>query len=110
MIDLLAKVITGALLIVAIAGVGKTKYAFLAGLLSLFPIFTTISLYTVGTANSAMQLRNVIVFTAWSLIPYSVFLLTVFYLYNRTSIYGALGGGLFAWMLSASILVLLVGR
>ena len=105
MLDILIKAAIGALFVVAIALLTKTKYYFLAGLLPLFPTFALISHYLVGTTNTPAQFRDVIVFGMWSLIPYGVYLLTVYLLYDKTSLYFTLGAGLLAWMVAALILV-----
>lgn len=105
MLDVAIKAIIGAIFVVVIALLTKTKYYFLAGLLPLFPTFSIISHYLVGTTNTQAQFRNVIIFGMWSLIPYFIYLVTIYYLYNKTNIYYTIGGGLVTWTIAALILI-----
>ena len=105
MIDIIIKAVIGAIFVVAIILLANTKYYFLAGLLPLFPTFAIMSHYIIGTSNTQAQFKNVIIFGMWSLIPYFAYLLTVYYLYNKTNIYYTIGGGLLVWIIAALILI-----
>lgn len=105
MIDIILKALIGAVFVVVIALLSKTKYYFLAGLLPLFPTFALISHYIIGTTNSPENFRNVIVLGMWSIIPYFLYLAAVYYLHTRVNIYYALAGGLAVWCAAAAVLI-----
>ena len=105
MIDILMKIIYSGIFVVLISFLMKTKYYFLSGLLPLFPTFMLISHYVAGTTASSTHFKNVIVFGMWSLIPYFVYLITIYYFYNKTSLYYTLSGGIITWTISAFILI-----
>jgi membrane protein GlpM len=105
MIDIIIKAVIGAIFVVVIALLANSKYYFLAGLLPLFPTFAIMSHYLIGTTGTQNKFRDVIIFGMWSLIPYFAYLITVYYLYDKTNIYYTIGGGLLVWLIAALILV-----
>lgn len=107
MIDLLVKAVVGASFVVLISVLTKTRYYFLAGLLPLFPTFTLLSHYIVGTTNTPQEFRAVIVFGMLSLIPYFLYLATVYMMYNKTGLGKSMSAGLVVWSAASLILVFL---
>lgn len=71
--SLLIKALIGALMVVLIAILSKTKNYYLAGLIPLFPTFALIAHYIVGTERSTIELKPTILFSMWSLIPLPAF-------------------------------------
>jgi membrane protein GlpM len=76
MLSLIAKSLLGALAVLLIALLSKSKTFFIAGLVPLFPTFALIAHYIVGTERSAPDLRTTALFGLWSLLPYAVYLLS----------------------------------
>lgn len=67
---LLIKGLLGALVVVLIGVLAKTKNYALAGLIPLFPTFALIAHYIVASERGIEALRATIVFGMWSIIPY----------------------------------------
>jgi len=106
MIDLILKAIVGMLFVIVISVLSKTKLYYFAGILPLFPTFSLMSHYIIGTSNTTAQFKDVLLLSMWSVIPFFLYLLTVYYLYNKTSIYYSLAGGLVSWIIACAILIL----
>lgn len=104
-LDLVFKAIIGAAFTLVISSLAKSNYYVLAGLLPLFPTLTLISHYIVGNANTPIQFRNVVVFGAWSIIPYLAYLLTVYFLSYKFSIFWTLFAGVLVWLIFSFILI-----
>ena len=101
---LLLKALMGASIVVAIDLLSKTKYAFLAGMLPLFPAFMLISHYLVAR-NRPEELGNTILFGMCSLIPYLLYLGTVLFCHKKLDIVPTLLIGTGCWIIAAGILV-----
>jgi len=106
--DLIIKAIISAIFVIVVSLLMGTDVYFLAGLLTLFPSFTLIAHYITGTTGTTLQLKNVVVFGMWSIIPYFSYLATVYFLCDKTNIYLSLGGGLLVWFIFAGLLVFFV--
>ena len=104
-ISLIIKALIGAVIVVIIDLLSRTKYAFLAGMLPLFPAFMIISHYLVAR-NRPADLGSTVVFGVFSLIPYLLYLGTVFLLHSRWTIVPVLLAAAGAWLLGAMVLVL----
>ena len=87
---LFLKCLLGALAVLLIALLSRSKNFFVAGLVPLFPTFALIAHYIVGTERSAADLRTTALFGLWSLLPYAVYLLAVVALSARLSLAGTL--------------------
>ena len=79
MTSLFLKCLLGAAAVLLIALLSKTRNFFIAGLVPLFPTFALIAHYIVGTERSVADLRTTALFGLWSLIPYAVYLLGVYW-------------------------------
>lgn len=106
MISLFLKSLLGAVAVLVIALLSKSKSFFVAGLIPLFPTFALIAHYIVGTERSVAALRVTALFGLWSLIPYAVYLLTVYWLSVRFSLLTTLVLATLAWGVAASLLLL----
>ena len=86
MLSLFLKSLLGATAVLIIALLSKTSNFFVAGLVPLFPTFALIAHYIVGSERSAADLRATALFGLWSLSPYALYLLIVYWLSVRASL------------------------
>lgn len=105
MISLLLKCLLGAVAVLIIALLSKSKSFYVAGLVPLFPTFALIAHYIVGTERSATHLRTTALFGLWSLIPYAIYLLAVYWLSVRFGLAATLVLATAAWTIGAVILL-----
>lgn len=103
--ELFVKALAGALVVVIIQLLSRAKNAYLAGLVPLFPTFALIAHYIVGTGRTTTDLKETIVFGMFSLIPYFVYLVTLYWLIDRLKLVPSLLGATFFWAVSAAILI-----
>ncbi|MEQ4794260.1 GlpM family protein, partial [Klebsiella variicola subsp. variicola] len=75
---LLAKALIGAFVVVLIAVLSKSRHYYIAGLVPLFPTFALIAHYIVGAERSIEALRTTIIFSLWAVIPYMVYLISLY--------------------------------
>lgn len=106
MMSLFLKSLLGALAVLVIALLSKSKSFYIAGLVPLFPIFALIAHYIVGSERTAADLRTTALFGIWSLIPYAMYLFAVFWLSTRMSIAPTLIIATLAWSAGAAVLLL----
>ena len=100
---LLIKGLLGALVVVLIGVLAKTKNYALAGLIPLFPTFAH---YIVASERGIEALRATIVFGMWSIIPYFVYLVSLWYFTGIMRLPLALAGAVGCWGLCAWLLIL----
>ena len=105
MASLFLKCLLGAVAVLIIALLSKTKSFFVAGLVPLFPTFALIAHYIVGTERSAADLRATALFGLWSLLPYAVYLFVVYWLSTRFALAATLLWATLAWLLSAAAIL-----
>ncbi|EPK7281692.1 GlpM family protein [Citrobacter farmeri] len=102
---LLIKAALGALVVVLIGLLAKTKNYYIAGLIPLFPTFALIAHYIVASERGIDALRATIVFSMWSIIPYFFYLVSLWYFTGFLKLPVALGGAVICWCLSAWLLI-----
>ena len=102
---LVIKAALGALVVVLIGLLAKTKNYYIAGLIPLFPTFALIAHYIVASERGIDALRTTIVFSMWSIIPYFVYLVSLWYFTGFLKLPVALGGAVICWCLSAWLLI-----
>lgn len=107
---LFLKCLLGALAVLLIALLARSKNFYMAGLVPLFPTFALIAHYIVATERSAQDLRVTALFGLASLLPYAVSLGVVYWLAVRASLPLTLGAASLAWCAAALVLVLLWPR
>lgn len=107
---LLIKALIGALMVIVIAMLAKTKNYYLAGLIPLFPTFALIAHFIVGTEKSVGELKSALVFGMFSLIPYFIYLLSLYILLDRFKLVISLISAAAVWAVAASLLVLIWSR
>lgn len=105
MTSLLLKSLLGALAVLLIALLSKSKNFAVAGLVPLFPTFALIAHYIVGSERSAADLRSTALFGLWSLIPYAIYLACVWALSVRFSLVTTLLLSTAAWSVGAAVLL-----
>ena len=103
--DLVFKALIGAAVVVILAALAKTKNYYIAGLVPLFPTFALIAHYIVGKGRSLDDLKTTILFGMWSIIPYFVYLLTLYVLVERMRLEASLALATLAWLIAATLLV-----
>ena len=105
MLALFLKCLLGAAAVLVIALLSKSRSFFVAGLVPLFPTFALIAHYIVGSERSPADLRTTALFGLWSLIPYALYLLIVYWLSVRTSLTATLLLATAGWIVAAAILL-----
>ena len=103
---LFLRALFGAAVVVGIGLLSKSKSFFVAGLLPLFPTFTLIAQYIVGKERSSADLKMTILFGMWSMVPFLLYLLAVYFLVDRMKLESALACSASLWLVAAFVLVL----
>ncbi|XEG69074.1 GlpM family protein [Edwardsiella tarda] len=104
------KALIGALAVLLIALCARSKNYYLAGLVPMFPTFALIAHYLVGRERSLDALRHTILFGLWAIIPYLIYLLSLYLLAGHLPLPLALLGAVLCWALAAGVLILLWQR
>ncbi|MBN8790831.1 MAG: GlpM family protein [Stenotrophomonas nitritireducens] len=107
---LFLKSLLGALAVLLIALLARSKSFFIAGLVPLFPTFALIAHYIVGTERSGADLQKTALFGLWSLFPYAGYLVAVYFGSVRWPLAVTLGVATAAWVLMALGMIVLWGR
>ncbi|VVN07422.1 Inner membrane protein YdgC [Pseudomonas fluorescens] len=103
--DLMFKALLGAAVVVILAALAKTRNYYIAGLVPLFPTFALIAHYIVGKGRSLEDLKTTIVFGMWSIIPYFIYLVTLYVMVDRMRLEASLAVAAVAWLIAATALV-----
>ena len=103
--DLMFKALLGAAVVVILAALAKTRNYYIAGLVPLFPTFALIAHYIVGKGRSLEDLKATIVFGMWSIIPYFIYLATLYVMVDRMRLEASLAVAAVAWLMAATALV-----
>ena len=103
--DLLIKAIIGAVVVLVMSYLAKGKNYYLVGLVPLFPTFALVGHIIVGKERSTEALRETIIFGMWSLIPYLVYLVALYFLVGKVPLFVSLLISILAWSLAAIILI-----
>jgi len=104
-LDLLLKALFGAVVVIVIQLVARYPRPYLAGLVPLFPTFTLISHYIVGSQRPVRDLKATIRFGMVSLFPYCAYMVVLYVLVDRVRLPLALAGATLAWLVGAGLLV-----
>jgi uncharacterized membrane protein (GlpM family) len=91
--------------VIIIQLISQSKNYYIAALVPLFPIFGMISYYSVGTEHPTSDLKDAIVFGMFSIIPYLIYLIAIYFLVDIWPISLALLGGKFWWIVAATTLI-----
>ena len=106
MVSLLLKCLLGALAVLAIALLSKSRNFAVAGLVPLFPTFALIAHFIIGSTRGGADLRTTALFGLWSLLPYAIYLATVYWLSVRYALVTTLLCATLAWAMAATVLLL----
>ncbi|MGY2259257.1 GlpM family protein [Pseudomonas sp. SDO55104_S430] len=99
------KATLGAAVVVILAALAKTRNYYIAGLVPLFPTFALIAHFIVGKSRSLDDLKTTILFGMWSIIPYFVYLATLYVMVDRMRLEASLAVAAVAWLMAATVLV-----
>ncbi|NBN60388.1 hypothetical protein GWJ07_12275 [Proteus sp. G2639] len=110
MMGLLIKALIGAFVVVLIAVLSKSRHYYIAGLVPLFPTFALIAHYIVGSERSIEALRTTIIFSLWAVIPYLVYLISLYVMINYVKLLSALATAVICWIIAAWLLIQLWNR
>nr|WP_113865611.1 GlpM family protein [Brenneria salicis]NMN90037.1 putative membrane protein (GlpM family) [Brenneria salicis ATCC 15712 = DSM 30166]RBP64314.1 putative membrane protein (GlpM family) [Brenneria salicis ATCC 15712 = DSM 30166]RLM31462.1 hypothetical protein BHG07_05385 [Brenneria salicis ATCC 15712 = DSM 30166] len=107
---LVFKAVIGAVVVLLIGYLSKTKNYYIAGLVPLFPTFALIAHYIVATERNVAALRTTILFGMWAIIPYFAYPASLWYLSGVTKLSYSLAGALACWCITALALIVIWGR
>lgn len=102
---LFLKCMLGAGVILIISILSKSKAFYIAGLVPLFPTFALIAHVIVFQQKGAEALQKTALFGLWSLIPYAIYLVAVYVLATRMSMWSCLGVATVCWVVAAAGLI-----
>jgi membrane protein GlpM len=102
---LFLKCMLGAGVVLIISVLSKSKAFYIAGLVPLFPTFALIAHVIVYQQKGAEALQKTALFGLWSLIPYAIYLIAVYVLATRLSMWSCLGLATLCWMVAAAGLI-----
>jgi len=102
---LFLKCMLGAGVVLIISILSKSKAFYIAGLVPLFPTFALIAHVIVYQQKGAEALQKTALFGLWSLIPYAIYLVAVYVLATRVSMWSCLGLATLCWMIAAAGLI-----
>lgn len=105
MFALFFKCMLGAIAVLVIAILSKSKLFYIAGLVPLFPTFALIAHVIVSQQQGAEALRQTALFGLWSLIPYFIYLLLVYLLAVKLPLWSCLAVATICWIMAAGALV-----
>ncbi|MGE8550120.1 MAG: GlpM family protein [Acinetobacter calcoaceticus] len=102
---LFLKCMLGAGVVLIISILSKSKAFYIAGLVPLFPTFALIAHVIVYQQKGAEALQKTALFGLWSLIPYAIYLVAVYVLATRLSMWLCLGLATLCWVVAAAGLI-----
>ena len=105
MTSLFLKSLLGAVAVLIIAMLSKSKSYYIAGLVPLFPTFALIAHFIVWSERGMEALRQTALVGIHSLIPSAADLISVFYFSYRLSLVGTLTAATLVWVMFASMLL-----
>lgn len=105
MFALLIKCLFGALAVLIIAVLSRSKVYYIAGLVPLFPTFALIAHVIVVQEQGVEALRKTALFGLWSLIPYAMYLVTVYVFATKLTPWICLSLATLVWVITAAVLV-----
>ncbi|EXE40087.1 GlpM family protein [Acinetobacter baumannii] len=102
---LFLKCMLGAGVVLIISILSKSKAFYIAGLVPLFPTFALIAHVIVYQQKGAEALQKTALFGLWSLLPYAIYLVAVYVLATRMSMWSCLGVATLCWVVAAAGLI-----
>ncbi len=105
-----AKALIGVVLVILIQWIAQSRHYYLAVLVPLFPTFTLISHYILGTSRTPPEFKAALLFSICVFFPYMGYNLAVFLSVDLLGLWRSLGVGIVVWMILAMGLVLIWQR
>ncbi|MCX5467529.1 GlpM family protein [Acinetobacter nematophilus] len=105
MLSLFLKCSIGAAVVLLISVLSKSKAFYIAGLVPLFPTFALIAHVIVLQEQGAEALKQTALFGIWSLVPYFIYLLVVYLLATKLSMWSCFGIATLCWIVAAAGLI-----
>jgi uncharacterized membrane protein (GlpM family) len=107
---LLVKALIGAVVVVIIQLLAQTRNYYIAGLVPLFPTFTLISHYVVGTQRTSGEMRSTIRFGMAAILPYMAYMVALYVLVERWRLIPSLIAASLCWLIAAVLLIVVWNR
>ncbi len=104
-VELITRFIVGGLLIATVSLLAKSQYSLISGLFVLFPIVTLVGYYFIGQGVSAATLKDITLFSLYSLPTVLVFLLAFYFLQSKFNVNYSLLLSVLAWLFAAGLLI-----
>jgi len=104
--DTLLKALLGAVMVIVIQWLAKSKNFYIAGLVPLFPTFALISNYSVGRERTLAEFKTTLRFSMASMLPYGLYLFTLYILVDKCKLELALLGATLVWLIAAALLLI----
>lgn len=101
---LFLKCMLGAGVVLIISILSKSKAFYIAGLVPLFPTFALIA-HVIVFQQKGGGVTKTALFGLWSLIPYAIYLIAVYVLATRMSMWSCLGVATLCWVVAAAGLI-----
>lgn len=105
MLSLFLKCSIGAAVVLLISIFSKSKTFYIAGLVPLFPTFALIAHVIVAQEKGTEALKQTALFGIWSLVPYFIYLLVVYLLATKLSMWSCFGVATLCWIVAAAGLI-----
>ncbi|MGG4608817.1 GlpM family protein [Providencia sp. Me31A] len=105
MLSLFLKCLIGALAVLIIALFSRSKVYYIAGLVPLFPTFALIAHVIIVQEQGSEALKKTALFGLWSLIPYAMYMSTVYLLATKMAAWLSLSIATIVWIITAAVLV-----
>lgn len=102
----MAKAALGGTMVILMHCLSQSKNYYLAGLIPLFPIFALFAHFMIGSTRPPVELKATILFGAFALFPYLIYLLSLYFLVDRLRLPAAITASLATWCISAGLLVI----
>lgn len=99
------KALIGAVMVIIMALLAKSKNYYIAGLVPLFPTFALIAHAIVGMERGPVELKTTALFGIFSIIPYFAYLLSVYILAEKFDLWVNLMISTIVWIIFAAILI-----
>ena len=95
----------GATIVWTLMAISKSINYFIAGLVPLFPTFGLIAHFIVFYERGTSALRETVLFGIYSLVPYLIYLLIMFFYVEKLGIKRSLVLSIIGWCITAIILI-----
>ena len=105
--EITIKAILGAAIVIALHFLSKSSNFYLAALVVLFPTFSLIAYFMIGTERSMEDVKETAIFGIYAIIPYAAFVLSVIFFSSRLKLFTTLVLSTVVWCVFALALTLL---